>query len=107
VDVPGAFRQREAPIVLLSLTRSHSHRAVSFGEEPQTLAQGLTRARCRLIIFGDPGTLARRGQWEGPLDHLDEMAAGRERRLIGQLLRYLQGHGPHAEVFHLCEGSGA
>lgn len=107
IDVPGAFRQREAAVVLLSLTRSHTHRAVSFGEEPQALLQALTRARSRLVLFGDPGTLARRGQWEGPLDHLDEIAAGRERRIVCHLLHYLQGHGRHPEVFHLAEGSGA
>jgi hypothetical protein len=104
-DTPGAFRHRESAIVLLSLTRSHSHRAVSFGEGPHGLALALTRARARLIVFGDPGTLARRSQWEGPLDHLDEVAAARERKLVAQLLRYLQGQGRHSEEFHLCEGS--
>jgi hypothetical protein len=106
VDIPGGFRHRESAVVLLSLTRSHSHRAVSFGEGPQALALALTRARTRLIVFGDPGTLARRSQWEGPLDHLDETAAGRERKLIAQLLCYLQGQGRHSDVFHLCESSG-
>jgi hypothetical protein len=106
VDVPGGFRHRESAVVLLSLTRSHSHRAVSFGEGPQALTLALTRARARLILFGDPGTLARRSQWEGPLDHLDEAAAGRERKVVAQLLRYLQGQGRHADGFHLCESSG-
>jgi hypothetical protein len=107
VDVPGGFRHRESAVVLLSLTRSHSHRAVSFGEGPQALTLALTRARARLILFGDPGTLARRSQWEGPLDHLDEAAAGRERKVVAQLLRYLQGQGRHADGFHLCESSGS
>jgi superfamily I DNA and/or RNA helicase len=98
VTVPGAFRQRESPVVLVSLTRSHSHRAVSFGEGPQTLALALTRARERLIIFGDPGTLARRGQWEGPLDQLDETTAGLERRWVTRLLAHVPGQGRHPEV---------
>ena len=54
VDVPEAFRQRECPIVLLSLTRSHHHRAVSFGDGPDALLLALTRARQRLMVFGDP-----------------------------------------------------
>jgi uncharacterized coiled-coil DUF342 family protein len=93
VDVPYAFRQREAVVVLLSLTRSHTHRAVAFGEGPQMLALAMTRARSRLVIFGDPGTLLRRSQWEGSLEHLDEEAAARERHLITRLIRALPGCG--------------
>ena len=105
VDVPGSCRERECLVVLLSLTRSHTHRAVTFGEEPQLLALALTRARGKVLLFGDPGTLARRSQWEGPLDHLDELAAARERALIAQLVRYLQGQGAHARAFHVREGA--
>jgi hypothetical protein len=107
VDVPSACRHREAAVVLVSLTRSHSHRAVSYGDGPQALALALTRAQARLILFGDPGTLARRSQWQGALDHLDEAAADRERQLVARLLGYLQGQGRHPEAFHLHEGSGA
>jgi superfamily I DNA and/or RNA helicase len=107
VGVPALFRQRECPVVLVSLTRSHTHRAVSYGEGPQALALALTRARDRLLLFGDPGTLVRRSHWQGRLDHLDETAAAREREVIAQLVRYLQGHGPHPRAFHLREGSSA
>ena len=104
IDSPAAFRQREFLHVLVSLTRSHSHRAVSFGEDPQQLTLALTRARSRLVVFGDPGTLARRGQWNGVLDHLDEAAAAREGLVIGNLLSYLQGVGHHGRAFRFCEG---
>lgn len=105
VDLPSAFRQRECALALLSLTRSHTHRAVSFGSEPQLLPLALTRARNKLVVFGDAGTLARRSQWEGPLDHLDEVAAARERELVAQLVRYVHGQGTHARAFHLREGT--
>jgi hypothetical protein len=105
VDVPAAFRQRECLLGLVSLTRSHTHRAVSFGEEPQQLALALSRARARLMLFGDPGTLVRRSQWESTLDHLDEAAAAQERELVCRLVRYLQGQGAHARAFHLREGT--
>jgi hypothetical protein len=107
IDVPAAFRERECDVVVLSLTRSHSHRAVTFGEGPQALTLALTRARQRLIVFGDPGTLARRSQWEGAVDHLDEAAAARERALITRLLRYLPGDSSHPRVAHLHESSRA
>ncbi len=106
VGLPSAFHQRECLLACVSLTRSHTHRAVSYGEHPHVLTQALTRAASGLILFGDPGTLARRSQWHGPLDHLDELAAQREGRLVSQLVHYLQGHGPHPASFHIQEGSG-
>lgn len=105
VGPPSAFSHRECLFALVSLTRSHTHRAVSYGEHPHALAQALTRAASGLILFGDPGTLARRSQWHGPLDHLDESAAQLESNFIGQLVHYLQGLGPHSALFHVQEGS--
>jgi hypothetical protein len=107
VDVPEAFRQREALVVLVSLTRSHTHRAVNFGDGPHELLLALTRARGRLILFGDPGTLARRCQWDGALEHLDEVASLREREVLEHLVRYLHGQGRHPAAFQLRESSSA
>jgi hypothetical protein len=87
IATPEAFRQREASTVLLGLTRSPAHRAVSFGDGPRALALALTRARSRLFVFGDPGTLVRRTQWNGPVDHLDQTDAGVERSIIARLLK--------------------
>jgi hypothetical protein len=106
VGIPAAFRQRECLAALVSLTRSHTHRAVTYGEGPHALALALTRAAARLLLFGDPGTLARRSQWQGALDHLDDAAAGRERALAAGLVGYLQGHGPHPRAFRLHESRG-
>jgi hypothetical protein len=106
VGPPAVFRQRECLAALVSLTRSHTHRAVSYGEGPHALALALTRAAARLLLFGDPGTLARRSQWQGALDHLDDAAAGRERALAAGLVGYLQGHGTHPHAFRLHESRG-
>ena len=91
VGPPPSFLQREADIVLLSLTRSHTHRAVAYGSDPSALLVALTRARKRLVIFGDAGTLLRRSQWDGPLEHLDQDAARQEKQLVSRLVRYLDG----------------
>lgn len=107
VGAPAQWRQREAATVLVSLTRSHTHRAVAFGDGPRALATAFTRARHRLLVFGDPGTLLRRCAWEGPLEHLDQATAGREQRLLAGLVRYLQGSGTHAAAFQLRQGSGS
>jgi hypothetical protein len=100
---PDAFRQRECFTALVSLTRSHSHRAVPFGGDPALLSTALTRAAFRLILFGDPGTLARRCQWNGAVEHLDETSAERERGRIAQLVAYLHGDGLHPSTFGLEE----
>jgi hypothetical protein len=107
IDTPAAFRQRECDVVLVSLTRSHSHRAVTFGETAKQLAVALTRSRTRLIVFGDPGTLSKRRHWEGLVDHLDEAASARERAICGRLLDYLQRLGPRPHGFRLGEGCHA
>src|SRR5262249_59831776 len=94
VTGPDALRQRECLVLLLSLTRSHTHRAVALGEDPDWLPLALTRPRGRLLLFGDVGTLARRAEWLGAVDHLDEMAAGREREVVLRLLDHFEGRGP-------------
>src|SRR5205814_82748 len=60
IGVPADFHERECLVVLLSLTRSHSHRAVPLGDGPQAVTLALTRARAHLLLFGDPSTLVRR-----------------------------------------------
>jgi len=105
VTVPPGLRQREVPTLVVSLTRSHVNRAVFYGEEPSWLPLALARGRERLILVGDPGTRARRAQWEGPLDHLDAAAARRERDFADHLVGYLQGRGRHARAFRVLAGA--
>jgi hypothetical protein len=107
VDVPAAFREQEFETVVMSLTRSHNHRAVSLGEGPALLTLALTRPRRRLVVFGDVGTLARRAQWNGPVDHLDEAAAECERDIVSRLLEYIHGHGAYRAAFAVGEGSAS
>lgn len=105
VDLPAAFRERECAAVLLSLTRSHSHRPVTYGEGPELLELALTRARFQLILFGDSGALARRSVWEGPVEHLGDLAAARERELAAQLVHSLEGQGGPPGLLHVREGA--
>jgi hypothetical protein len=89
IGLPGAFQQLERATVLVSLTRSHGHRAVALGERLSDLVVALTRARQRLIVFGDPGTLVKRGHWQGLLDHLDAGSAALEARRVTALVHWL------------------
>jgi hypothetical protein len=86
VGLPQDFRQRECQIALVSLTRSHSHRAVTYGPTPAILTQALTIATDRITLFGDAGTLIRRSKWDGPVDHLQAADALQERNLVLRLV---------------------
>ena len=90
VALPSRMHQRECDLVFLSLTRSHAHRCVAFGDDPCELPLGLTRARSRLLVFGDLGTLCKRAQWQGPLEHLDAHTSHQERLLVSRLLACLE-----------------
>jgi hypothetical protein len=90
ITVPGQVRHREADVLVISLTRSHSHRCVPLGEDIGDLPLALTRARQRLLVFGDLGTLIRRAHWQGPLDHLSAAEAHLEAHRVGRLVRHLQ-----------------
>lgn len=97
----------ECDLLAVSLTRSHVARAVTFGEAPAVLAGLLTRqARRKLLFAGDPGTLARRLQWEGPVDHLSAAEAGRERAWVAALADCPRVS-PHPRHRHAAEGARA
>jgi hypothetical protein len=89
IGLPGDFRQREWKTVLVSLTRSHVHRAVPFGDRESDLVIALTRARAHVILVGDPGAVVKRSYWHGPLDHLDAAAAAVEAGRATALARWL------------------
>ena len=89
IGPPQSLAQREALVVMLSLTRSHATRAVPFSDHPRDLLLALTRPAGRLMVFGDPGTMSRRSQWFGALDHQDETIGPVEQALVGELLAAL------------------
>jgi hypothetical protein len=62
VSTLEAFAQRECDTAVVSLTRSAPQRIVSYGETGDDLGIALTRATHRLVLLGDPATLARRVQ---------------------------------------------
>jgi hypothetical protein len=95
VGTPAAFAQREFATVLVSFTRSHNHRAVALAESFGQLVTALTRARGQIILFADPGTLVRRSQCPGRIEHLDDAASAREAQFAAELVRCLQGQTSH------------
>ena len=55
---------------------------------------GCSAGRKKVLFAGDPGTLARRLQWEGPVDHLDAADAARERAWVAALADCPRVSGP-------------
>ena len=106
VGLPSALAHRECPVVCLGLTRSHANRAVPFSDDPRDLLLALTRATERLLVFGDPGTIARRSQWFGTLDHLTEATGPVEQHLLAQLLAHLPERSAQARPGVVLESSG-
>ncbi len=107
IALPSRMRQRECELVFLSLTRSHGHRAVAFGEDVLELPLALVRATANLIVFGDPGTLYKRTHWTGPVDHLDARAAHDELLRLERLTAILHCHEPiPAHVNGVSNGKG-
>lgn len=104
IELAANIARGEFDFMFICLTRSHTHRAVSFGDDPNQLLTAITRARQRVVVFCDPGTLHRRVQWEGSLDHLDDAAALWERRLIERIVQAMDHSTPAASL--CCEGSG-
>ena len=90
VGVPAAFAQREFATVLVSFTRSHNHRAVALAESFSQLVTALTRTRGQLFLFVDPGTLVRRSQCFGRIEHLDDASSAREAQFAADLVRCLR-----------------
>ncbi len=85
------LRQRECDILILSLTRSHQHRSVPFGDDADDLALAMTRARRRVIVIGDPGTLIKRVQTSGIVDRRDAQSAANEQSLLAKLVNVARG----------------
>jgi len=69
-----AFQGREKDYIVLSCVRSNERQGIGFLREPRRLNVALTRARCGLLIVGNPRILAKHPLWNSLLTHMD--AAG-------------------------------
>ncbi|CAG9464040.1 unnamed protein product [Pedinophyceae sp. YPF-701] len=65
-----AFQGREKDYIILSCVRSNEHQGIGFLREPRRLNVALTRARCGLVVIGNPKVLAKNVMWSSFLTHL-------------------------------------
>lgn len=92
IGLPTRFAQQEFERVLVSLTRSHSHRAVALAAQFDDLVLAFSRARNDILVFADLGTLVRRSHFFGRLENLDEAASAREARFAVALVHAADRH---------------
>jgi hypothetical protein len=84
-DAEGA-RGKHCLVAAVSLVRSKGAEAAPFSRHPEDLAVLLTRASRKLVLFGDPGFMARRAQWYGSLEHQGDLEAAQEQALMRSLV---------------------
>lgn len=87
----ASFRDGEADVVILSLTRSQEQRSVAFAEHPSEWRVAFGAARRQVILVGDAGTVRRRGQSSESVGHQPPYLAAHERGICGRLSRHLAG----------------
>jgi ATP-dependent RNA/DNA helicase IGHMBP2 len=58
IDTVDGFQGRESDVVVISLVRSNAKRELGFLSDTRRMNVALTRARRKLIVFGDSSTLA-------------------------------------------------
>jgi hypothetical protein len=107
VGVPQDFMHRDAPWVILSLTRSHAHRVGSYGSSLEDLLIALTRARHKLILFGDAGALSRRAHSDGVVERTDPARAARERSVVKMLVAHCHFRTANQTAVTGSEGHGS
>jgi superfamily I DNA and/or RNA helicase len=75
VRTVDGFQGQERDIICISMVRSNSSGEIGFLADTRRMNVALTRARCKLLVFGDSATLARHPFYKAFLEYVDELAA--------------------------------
>jgi superfamily I DNA and/or RNA helicase len=59
VDIVDSFQGQERGIMAITLTRSNPQGEIGFLSDIRSMNVGMTRARRKLLLLGDPSTLCR------------------------------------------------
>lgn len=71
IDTVDGFQGRESDVVVISLVRSNSKGELGFLADTRRMNVALTRARRKLIVFGDSSTLANHEFYLRLLEHFE------------------------------------
>ncbi|MFM2376739.1 MAG: hypothetical protein RLZZ165_1836 [Bacteroidota bacterium] len=71
VDTVDGFQGQERDIIYISMVRSNAEGGIGFLGDTRRMNVAMTRARKKLVLAGDSGTLARHPFFRGFLDYVD------------------------------------
>lgn len=75
IDTIDSFQGQERDTIIISLVRSNEENEIGFLKDYRRLNVALTRARKKLIVIGDSGTLAADKFYSRFMDYIDEIGA--------------------------------
>jgi superfamily I DNA and/or RNA helicase len=73
VRTVDGFQGQERDIICISMTRSNDNGEIGFLADTRRMNVALTRAKRKLIAFGDSATLANHGFYKSFLDYVEEI----------------------------------
>lgn len=73
VNTVDAFQGQERDVIYISLTRSNAKNEIGFLKEYRRMNVAMTRARTKLVILGDSGTLGKDGFYNDVLDYAQQI----------------------------------
>ena len=73
VNTVDAFQGQERDVIYISLTRSNEKNEIGFLKEYRRMNVAMTRARTKLVILGDSGTLGKDGFYHDVLDYAQKI----------------------------------
>jgi len=77
IDTVDGFQGQERDLMLISLTRSNEKGEIGFLSDTRRMNVALTRAKRKLILIGDSGTLAQNPFFDALLRYFEEKGAYR------------------------------
>ena len=77
VRTVDGFQGQERDIICISMTRSNDNGEIGFLADTRRMNVALTRAKRKLLVFGDSATLANHGFYKSFLDYVEEIGGYR------------------------------
>ena len=73
INSVDAFQGQERDVIYISLTRSNDKNEIGFLKEYRRMNVAMTRAKTKLVIFGDSGTLGKDSFYNAVLDYAQKV----------------------------------
>lgn len=73
INSVDAFQGQERDVIYISLTRSNDKNEIGFLKEYRRMNVAMTRAKTKLVIFGDSGTLGKDNFYNAVLDYAQKV----------------------------------